>query len=217
MQLCQRLAAAIGDRHRQIEQTRLARDMIEGRVDRQTYLMLLSQLHHIHAALEAALDSTLDAWPSMPEVERRSATARRDLETLGQAVPRPPLPTTKALIGCLEEWARMSTPALLGVLYVLEGSRMGSMGLASPLAAALNVPTDPRCGLDYHLDGMAERPMLWRQFKEHLNALSLPPPQQMVVLAGAAIAMRSLCDLYDLLSRPPLTVLNVESPRAVAM
>lgn len=73
---------------------------------------------------------------------------------------------------------------------------MGSMALARPLAKALGVPPHPGAGLDYHLDGVATRPMKWQQFRATLSALPLPEPQRDDVTAAAVEVMRGLCELY---------------------
>jgi heme oxygenase len=111
-----------------------------------------------------------------------------------------PLAATGHLVKKLDTWAHTSPPALIGVYYVLEGSRMGSMVLAKPLSQSLAVPLKPGCGLDYHIEGLQQRPQQWQAFKERLDSLPLALANKDAIFAAAAATMEGLFDLYAALS-----------------
>ena len=106
----------------------------------------------------------------------RAAVIERDLVALGaepEAADHPATDDWLAAVGGHPEPA-----AWLGVIYLFEGSRMGSMALLRPVARALGVPPAPGCGVDYHLDGAAGLMPRWQRFKAALDALPLTPGQQ---------------------------------------
>jgi heme oxygenase len=194
MDFAQRLRTAIADAHERIEALPLATAMVRGNVSRANYLELLGQLWRLHAALEDALA----VCPNLsvlyqPEMARRE-TLKRDLAILGGAL-KPAAPPTRALMERFASWRTAVWP-LVGALYVFEGSRMGSMVLAAPLAGALGVPLAPGNGLDYHLDGMHDRPQTWREFKTALVGLPLDAAEQETVVRAAADTMDGLCAVY---------------------
>jgi heme oxygenase len=201
MDIAQRLRAAIADTHERIEALPLAAAMVGGSVRRADYLDLLSELWHLHAALEDALAAAPNlAIVYRPEMARRETLAR-DLAILGGRV-KAPAPPTRSLMERFASW-RGAGWSLLGALYVFEGSRMGSMVLAAPLAAALGVPVAPNRGLDYHMEGMATRPQVWRQFKTALLSLSLGAADQEAIVTAASATMSGLCAVYAAVAAGP--------------
>lgn len=204
MELLNRLRTAITDLHERIECLPLAAAMAQGTICREDYLALLDEMLAVHAALEdelgkhPALASVCDA-PSMA----RCGAIRRDRAFLGGREPRPPLRATRHLAASLAGWSENAPEALLGALYVVEGSRMGSMVLFPALARALEVPAAPGYGLDYHCEGIESRPASWRRFKGALGACAFTPEQQDRVARGAAATMAGLYDLYSALGPAP--------------
>ncbi len=190
------LKTAIETLHRQIESTPYAQAIFTGSISPEDYARSLVQFLAIHESLEEQLAGHSELTIYDAETMSRSATLRRDIAWWGGLVDECPMPATTNLIGSFEEWSAVSPIALIGALYVFEGSRMGSMILAGSLSRGLRVPAQPGKGLDYHVDGIADRPKNWRAFRESLNALELSPEDREILVASAVTTMSLLCDLY---------------------
>lgn len=200
MSLCERLRRAISGEHASIEATPIAVAMMRGAIDPVTYADLLAQLHPVHAAFERHLDR-LPALGLPADGFVRTPAIEADLDALGM-IAAPAGVEAAALADALDRWA--DAPAkLLGAAYVLEGSRMGGLVLARGLAAALGVPARPGHGLDYHLDGAADRPAAWKRIKAAMDALPLTPGEQDEAAAAAADLMALLRALYAAVSLEP--------------
>jgi heme oxygenase len=198
MDIALRLRQAIENLHDRIERLPLAAAMASGRIAAPDYLRLLSQLYHLHGGLEEVLAGRAGlSWIYDPAAMTRQPIILADLTALGLKTPYPALPVTRHLINLFWDWSASRELALVGALYVLEGSRMGSMMLARPLAAGLGVQPRPGQGLDYHIQGLAERPASWQRFKEVLRAATLPPDGAEDMVHGAHSTMQALHDLYE--------------------
>ena len=196
MELALRLKESIQGNHTAIENLAFSRAMIGGTVDRDSYTMLLSQLRHIHEALEADLASHGElAGVYKPSMDR-TAVLDRDLAALNAIPPELPIEITSLTIGAIARWNSNAIWSLIGCLYVFEGSRMGSMALARPIAKALGLAAEPGQGIDYHLDGIRERGRNWQQFRADLHAAGLTPAEEADVMTGADVTMQMLCGLY---------------------
>jgi heme oxygenase len=197
MTLTDRLKHAIAANHARIESLPLTTAMVAGELPREAYLGLLSELEAVHEPLEAEFERHAAHVPVYRPAMARAELLRRDRAALGgDPLAAEPLPETRGLVERVREWADATPWALLGVLYVFEGSRMGSMVLGRRLSASLGVPAAPGHGLDYHLDGAADRPRAWGRLKGELDALPLTPAQQGDVVAAAAETMDRLCAVY---------------------
>ena len=199
--LADRIRAAIGPAHAAIEETDYARGMVAGTIGRPAYAAGLWQLAHLHAALEDALADARPASPAVqavydPDAMARAGVAEQDLLALGQPEPDPVAAPVAELAGRFADWATTRPAALVGALYVLEGSRMGSMVLARSLPRALGVPSLPGGGLDYHLDELASRPTDWRQFRATVAGLALCDADQDAAVAAATATMDALVEVY---------------------
>jgi heme oxygenase len=196
MDLADELKAAVAPAHATIEALPLSRALADATVTRAGYIALLGQLWHVHDAVEAELDR--HALPLYRREMARRETLARDRAALGADGPvGPPTAATEALAARIRSWSADEPAALLGALYVLEGSKMGSMVLARTVARALGVPPGPGRGLDYHLTGIADRPQAWRQFRGEINALELTAAERAAVLRGATATMAGLVGLYE--------------------
>jgi heme oxygenase len=197
MDIAVSLRAATDEVHRRIEELPYAQAMVGGRLSRDGYTPLLAQLWHLHAALEAELSRRPELGGLYQPTMERAETILVDLAALGDAGPGEPTAATQRLVARIRDWATKSPWALIGCLYIFEGSRMGSMMMVRPLSASLNVSPEAGQGLDYHLDGAATRPQTWQRFKARLNALALTPEQCAAVVEGATATMNGLYDLYE--------------------
>jgi heme oxygenase len=197
MGLVERIRAGVSATHERIERVPFSQALIAGRLGRDDYVEALSQLYHVHEALERELG----AHPELeavyrPESMARAGVLRGDLAALGAGGPHPCGGPAARLAGRFAEWSAAAPWSLLGALYIYEGSRMGSMMLHKPLARALGVESAPGRGLDYHLDGLAGRPAAWKRFRADLESLTLSPEDGDRLVAAAVETMDRTFDLY---------------------
>jgi heme oxygenase len=197
MTLPDRLRAAISGPHTAIEETPLAVSMLDGTITRDAYAGWLAEMHHLHATLEAALtDCPLAAGLFHPDEMTRSRLIDRDRAVFRGDPFAQPHDAIARLGEQFADWQTTAPWKLLGALYVLEGSRMGSMVLLRHLSRAFSIPPTPGAGLDYHADGIATRPQKWQQFRAALAGVPLTADQQADTCEAATAVMEGLCELY---------------------
>jgi heme oxygenase len=198
MALPDQLRLAIGSLHQSIEQTPLARAMLHGTLDLTTYVWWLSQMNVVHLGVEEAIRESayFQDRPLFRSIDRSSVIVR-DLVALNASACHQIESCVLDFVANVEEWALASPWKLLGVLYVLEGSRMGSLVLAKPVARSLGLQPALGVGLDYHLEAAAQRPQLWQQFRGTLTMLDLSHEQRCEVEAAAVATMSCLHELYQ--------------------
>jgi heme oxygenase len=195
MDLPQRLREAIAQDHTAIEELPLSKAILEARIDKRAYCELLSQLWYVHADLERLLTPAGELTGLVEKSMYRTHTLSHDLAALEMEVSAIQ-PATAQLLQEMREAAAESPWSLLGCVYVLEGSRMGSMVLVKPLSTALGIELRPGSGLDYHLEGIENRPRTWAKFKGQMQALELTPEETAHAIAGARILMEGLYAIY---------------------
>jgi heme oxygenase len=129
----------------------------------------------VHEALESGLTS--GAHPAFDRVwdpgMRRVDLLRADLDALDSsdaALPAGTRTAAASLASWIGETARVTPIALLGVLYVLEGSTLGGAVLRRHLAAAFGL-TD--AGLRYYSPYGTHPKPHWVAFSERMNAIEL--------------------------------------------
>ena len=131
------------------------------------------------APLELALEQGgVDEWlPAWPRRARRQAVAQ-DLKTLGLDAPdRDPAPTP-------------SFAFATGMLYVLEGSRLGARFLSRQVRAA-----DPNLPLAYLTHGESED--LWRSFVAWMEAIPKVGFRTDDAEAGARYAFQRFSEAFE--------------------
>lgn len=198
MLLTDQLRQAIAPAHAAIERTPLAAAMFSGTVTRDQYAFWLAQMYHLHSAVERLFAECHElAGIYDPTTMERADLLERDAEALGIDLNDDgPCPAIQTLINAAgapgPKWN------LIGVLYVLEGSRMGSLALAPRLARALDVPMRPGSGLDYHLDGAADRMKNWPALRGRIAKLPIRPEDEADAVTAAVVTMSLLAELYEM-------------------
>ena len=166
----QSLRAATADLHAIVD-TRFSRAF--GR-DRLAYAAFLSALARAVLPLEAALEegAVEQLMPDWPR-RRRSAALHHDLRQLGLPIPVP------AAVGPVAEEAR-----LFGMLYVLEGSRLGGKLLRRRALAHPDV--EVQAATQYLSHGAGSD--LWRTFLDRLEASPAVARAPGAAISGARAA-----------------------------
>lgn len=207
MTLMEEVRNLIAVDHDRIEKTNFSIAMMASTISSREYAFGLGQLWHVHHALEQSIDLCPELSEYFSDEMRRTATIARDLKSFGTDIGKQTvLPSTNAAIAMICSWA-VSTPyALLGALYVMEGSRMGSLVIARPLAKSLGLQAGSLNGIEYHLEGASTTPARVRSLKESLNTKIASALHQQQLRDGAVRLMSLLLDIYQAIpvSQPSL-------------
>jgi heme oxygenase len=188
--LADRLKLATAEQHRRAEERPLQRAMAAGTISPAAYAHWSVAMLAVHAALDRGLDALRIARGDLDGLDALVVGHARhvrnlELDVAGAAsVPAPIGPAAAAVVADLEHRATTEPIALLGSLYVLEGSMNGNRFIAARLADAWGVGEPPRYLVP---DGDEQRPR-WLAWRAGLDALPLTAADQ-AAIEGAAAAM----------------------------
>lgn len=200
MAIMNQIRELIAHDHNAIERTPYSIALVSSQITKQDYLFSMAQMHAVHQALEIACDSCPQLQPYFTDAMRRSTTIERDLAHFeSKLADFNVLPQTLAIVTQLTEWAVAAPLTLVGCIYILEGSRMGSLMLARPIAAALGVTPADGNGIDYHTEGARETPGRLKLWKEQVSAAGFTPEEESDIATGAGDFMKMLTRLYEVL------------------
>lgn len=194
-----RLRDATADAHKQAEQRPLMRAIARGSVTPELYRSHLEQLLLVHRSLEGALAHAAAAgqagWEALALGERRrEADLEADLRVHGGNLAPAALPATAAAVAEIQS---ASPAALLGMLYVTEGSTNGGRFLVKKVAQGLGLEPSVREGLRALDPYGAEQPARWAAFKGAINALPLTPEAGDAMERGATRMFQLLGAVAD--------------------
>jgi heme oxygenase len=160
------------DDHHRAERSDFQRRFVSGRLPRAGYTAWLEQMWWVYRALAAHFAG--DGVPAphaalFADARDRTPDLAADLAFLGSAPGATrAVPATDAFLARIAQWAAVDPPALLGVLYVLEGSTNGSRYIANAVRKAYGL--DGGSGTAF-LDPYGEaQPARWKAFKRELDA-----------------------------------------------
>ncbi len=197
MSVMNMVRAAISESHQQIEQTPFSIGMLDGSISRSEYANGLVQLWHIHDELESIVCQANELTHYFTSEMVRTNTITRDLKAFGYKVfTFQPMNETLAIVNQLRYWATQKPFALLGCIYILEGSRMGSLVIAKPLSKTLGIEPGETSGIEYHTEGAAQTPSRVRAFKEKVDGANLDEATIGDLTEGAVTFMELLNTLY---------------------
>ncbi|MBX3323491.1 MAG: biliverdin-producing heme oxygenase [Phycisphaeraceae bacterium] len=197
MALPQMLREDTRELHTYAEKRPLQVEFVTGRTTRTRLASYLSQLAHIHKALEDAIGTHANheaIAPLAQHTAQHSGRLSNDVAVLDPDGSRAPMPGTQALIATLHQNAQRDPATAAGSLYVLEGSMNGNRFIARALSKALQLsPALP--GLSYFDPYGEGQPAKWAAFREALDAV--PQPHWASVVAGAEFMFRAIADVSD--------------------
>lgn len=183
-----RLKEETRPQHVAAEHHPLQQGAVRGTIDRRTYAALTAQLAHIQGALEEALDRHAAREPRTARVFaqhcRRTHAFNSDLALLDPAGEvRQPLPAAVEGAAWIAAMGTTAPVALLGALYVFEGSTNGGKFIAPILRRAWGLqPGEGLQSLDPH---GARTHELWVQFRSAIDDLRLTPQERTSIIAAA--------------------------------
>lgn len=205
----QRLRDETRAQHIATEAIPFSSSILAGTLPRGSYAAQLMAYLPIHRSLEAALNAA--AHPAIDQVwtdeMRRTHLLEADLDDLGippgYAIARS---EGEALAAWIDELAASDPVAVLGVLYVLEGSTLGGAVLRKHLSAAYGL-TD--AGLAYYAPyGKHPKPH-WVAFSSRMNEAVTDPAEGDRVVAAARETFTRIGRILVALTEPagvPLAV-----------
>lgn len=179
--------------HTAAERQAFQRALVRGELSLGACTGYLEQMLLVHSALESRLADADD--PALRRVvgpeQFQAPNLRADLRTLGGNPDPRPLPATAGLLARLDGCT--DAAALLGHLYVLEGSKNGAAFIARAVRRSLGI--QPGQG-DRYLDphGEAQRPV-WAAFKARVDAEPWTTTQRDAMLAAAREMFAAIADI----------------------
>jgi len=204
--IMQRLRAETREQHLATEAIPFSSSILDGSLPRSAYAGQLAAYLPIHAALERAVDDGRE--PALAAVwtddMRKTVLIEADLAYLGApGLDGDARDASADLAGWVEDLAGTDPVALLGVLYVLEGSTLGGALLRRHLAAAYGL-TD--AGLRYYAPyGVGPKPH-WVAFSERMNAAVTDADDADRIVAAADETFRRIGRILAALSPSPVAV-----------
>ncbi|XZE34413.1 biliverdin-producing heme oxygenase [Pirellulaceae bacterium SH501] len=198
--LTQTIRATLSELHREIETTPIAAAMMSDFLHPMDYCVLQAQLFHIHKTLEEQIEGQPSVGAFFSSDMVRTPTIERDLAVWSQSVSDfKVLSPTSRLCVRMRYWGINRPESLLGCVYVLEGSRMGSLIIGKTLGRALGLQANSDAGLAYHLEGAEWTPRRFKGFKDAIDSATWSDDQQESIIEGAADFMSLLLALYKVI------------------
>lgn len=187
---------AVQELHQQIESTYLAFRMMHGIISKPEYSWILAQLYYLHRFLEPTwqADSTLSGLFDLNKYSRLQII-QADLNLLVNGDMPPVDPTTQKLLQQTSAMYQENKFSLIGVLYVLEGSRLGSVYLTEPLMNALSL--QDTTGAGFFLCTPEPWYKDWYRFKESINQIDHLPQQFEGIKYAAVKTFEGMIELYQ--------------------
>lgn len=174
--------------HDAAESNDFQKQLGRGTVSKKDYCIYLGQLYLLHKRLAEHLAASKSATSIDAVIEEHHldvSCLESDLDYFGQSTEDvTSLEATRRLTDYMSTLEQSSASALLGILYVLEGSTHGAKMLASNLQKGLELPEKTK-GASYFVrygDLQMER---WLEFKKRMNSLELSEEAEDEILESA--------------------------------
>ncbi len=202
--LADELKARTKDAHNRAEHHPLQQRIVRGAVDRAEYIRFAASLRHIHIALERAIEGALtggqSACPPLARIfrERHKRSAYFELDFGAFPSEGDTAPSGAAL--AMADWIRTlggSCPvALVGPLYVLEGSTNGGTVIARVLRSRWGLEGSSAALRSIDPHGASTRAH-WAEFRSDLDALALSREERSAIIAAASETFEWFTRLMD--------------------
>jgi heme oxygenase len=197
--IMRRLKAETSDLHSHAESRALQKAIATGEVDRTAFSAYLGQLYHVHESLESALDASRNDHPAIgalvTEDRMRIPDLDRDLEFYG--VDRNRIEAGDAarrFAAQVQEITTGNPVALLGALYVLEGSTNGGRFLARALRKSWDLDGE---GLAYFDPYGDEQPRKWAAFRREMDEATFGADQEEAIIEMAKTTFLAIAEVSD--------------------
>lgn len=197
--IMERLKSATKPDHDSAEGHRFQAALANGRLKKEQYVQYLEQLYLIHSSLEGKLREKIQAGLIPAQVVTEEQMQERFLlhDLTYFEVNMENLPILKATAQMIEYIDTISSTepyALLGMHYVLLGSKHGGKFIAHNISKTYGLQTIGALYFDPYGSEFME---LWLSFKASMNDLSLSQDQEAKILEAAGKTFRSFGELGD--------------------
>jgi heme oxygenase len=197
--IMKRLKAETNDLHSHAESRALQRAIASGEVERDAFAAYLGQLFLVHTALEGALEDSHGQHAAMTAVATADRMRVPDLiEDLKYWRVDPEgieaSDATRRFAAEIEKTRGSDAVALLGALYVLEGSTNGGRFLARALRRSWGLEDQ---GLSYFDPYGDEQPHRWADFKRGMDDASFEPRQEDAMVEMARTTFLAIAEVSD--------------------
>lgn len=181
MMMTAKLKAETQVLHDRIEEKNLARQIMDGSIELETYKLLLLQNYIAYRQTESEIQRFLPGYTGSKHLQ-----LRQDLENLGMT----------AAIPFKKENFQCNSPAeAFGAAYVVEGSAMGGMVLAKKLKTCAALEDLPAQNF---FSGDKENLKDWRNFKEELEQYCFSEAEEAEAIEKAKETFRFFEKIFDL-------------------
>ncbi|MFG0241451.1 MAG: biliverdin-producing heme oxygenase [Phycisphaerales bacterium JB054] len=183
-----------GELHTQAERHPVQAALVRGQSGVGGYVSYLSQMWHIHAALENELGRRLGSAVLGPVAtsQFRAEAIVEDLATFDGAQVEPPVEPVTRFVSAVQD---LQDAALLGMHYVLEGSTNGGRFIAMAIRKGLGLEGER--GTRY-LDPYGEaQKATWGAFCAAMSELSLDAAERERVITGAERMFGLIIETFD--------------------
>jgi heme oxygenase len=191
-----RIVADTAPEHAALEATPFMRAVAERQLPRDQYVAMLLGYARIHRALEDALSASSEPLVRaiFRDDMRKLPLLERDIDflcdgrptELERALPPAAIRAIDALVRDIHEAAEHQPLALLGYLFVTEGSTLGGTVLRRYFGEAYGLTDD---GLRFY-SAYANPFERWKAFKHQMEATIVADDARAIVAAGAKAAFR---------------------------
>ncbi len=185
--------------HSHAESRPLQQQIARGEVDRGRFAAYLGQLYLVHQKLESALEEAASDNPTIGTLatadRMRVPDLEKDLDFYGlDPHDLEPGAATVRFCQAIDRVDAEDPVALLGALYVLEGSTNGGKFLARVLRKAWNLGDE---GLSYFDPYGDQQPQRWAAFKTDMENIAFDTDQQDAILEAADQTFKAIADVSD--------------------
>jgi heme oxygenase len=197
--IMQRLRSETSDLHSHAESRVLQQEIAKGEVDRSHFVAYLAQLHHAHEALESALEAARDHHPAIAVLatpdRMRIPDLDRDLEFYGVDIEGvQPAEATTRFTELVDATSQSNPVALLGALYVLEGSTNGGRFLAKALRRSWDLGAEGLAYFDPYGDDQTKQ---WSAFKTEMDRSVFDESQRDAMVSMARSTFEAIAEISD--------------------
>ena len=196
--------------HRETEQGPFQRSLMAGKLPLERYAELLHELLHLHVAVETDLRVLTEDEEAVRLVLRpyqfQEAQLRKDLHFFDRTPDSATsLSSTARLVAEIKARVTRGPIAILGVHYVLEGSKNGGRFIALAMQRAYGLQSGGLAYLDPYGDQQQAR---WTEFKASMESAGMSEAQQDQVVAAARLTFRGIIEIHR-----ELFAMVADSPR----
>ncbi|HVZ94059.1 MAG TPA: biliverdin-producing heme oxygenase [Phycisphaerales bacterium] len=175
-----RLKNETAELHVAAERSPLQAALVRGVLPREGYAAWLGQMLFVHRALESALASAAKESPVVGRVyqdwQNTAPHVEADLKFFGfDTAGAKPGAGGREMIARIERVRKTNPVALLGMHYVLEGSKNGGKFIAKVVGRVYGLTQDGLRTLDPYGDAQRDR---WAWFKSAMGAETFSPSEQ---------------------------------------